>query len=212
MTTAASVACGIRPISGERNSIVSNRHQRRDDARDLRARAGRPVDRGLRRAAAARHRIRRTRRRRSRAPVANSSTLGRGDGSSLATNARPAAIVSVKLINAMPTAPGHSCSASARSGSVNDGRPARNRTDEFDAVALPREQSPRRRWRPPRRSAAPASAAGSARCAVSTTIVPMPTASVAIDRCDSPSPISPRCAGTFSSRSGCRGSSASGRR
>ena len=61
------------------------------------------------------------------APVASSSVLGRGAGSPGATNARPTAAVSVKLMSAMPSAAGQSSSASdftsARSGIVSDGSP-----------------------------------------------------------------------------------------
>lgn len=57
------------------------------------------------------------------APVAISSRLASITGSSRPAKARPAAIVSVKLISAMPSAPGRSCSTSARSGSVSEGRP-----------------------------------------------------------------------------------------
>ena len=44
------------------------------------------------------------------APVASSSVLGRGAGSPGATNARPTAAVSVKLMSAMPSAAGQSSS------------------------------------------------------------------------------------------------------
>src|SRR6516165_3759427 len=57
-------------------------------------------------------------------PVASNSRLGRGGGSWSATNARPAAIVSVKLISAIPSADGQRCSNSEKSGIVNDGKPS----------------------------------------------------------------------------------------
>ena len=57
------------------------------------------------------------------APVASSSRFARGSGSSLAWKARPTAIVSVKLISAMPHAPGHICRASDSSGRVRCGNP-----------------------------------------------------------------------------------------
>ena len=57
------------------------------------------------------------------APVATSSRFASIGVSSPRANARPAAIVSVKLISAMPSAPGASCAASARSGRVGFGRP-----------------------------------------------------------------------------------------
>ena len=41
-------------------------------------------------------------------PVAKSSALGRGAGSSVLANARPTAAVSVKLMSAMPSAAGQS--------------------------------------------------------------------------------------------------------
>ena len=56
-------------------------------------------------------------------PVASSSRFACGVGSPLSANARPAAIVSVKLISAMPRAAGQSCAISARFGSVSDGSP-----------------------------------------------------------------------------------------
>ena len=56
-------------------------------------------------------------------PVASSSRLARGVGSSPRAKARPAAIVSVKLISAMPSAPAQSPAASETSGSVTDGSP-----------------------------------------------------------------------------------------
>ena len=40
MTTAASVACGIRPMSGASNSIVAQRGAGGDERRQLRASAG----------------------------------------------------------------------------------------------------------------------------------------------------------------------------
>ena len=56
-------------------------------------------------------------------PSANSSRLGSGKGSSRSANARAAAIDSVKLISAMPTAGGHRAWTSARSGHVTEGSP-----------------------------------------------------------------------------------------
>jgi hypothetical protein len=57
------------------------------------------------------------------APVAISSRLASMGGSSGQAKALPAAIDSVKLISAMPSAPGTNCSISARSGIVSDGNP-----------------------------------------------------------------------------------------
>jgi hypothetical protein len=57
------------------------------------------------------------------APVASNSPLARSGGSSVRAKARPTAMVSVKLMSAMPSAPGHMAWASERSGKRNDGRP-----------------------------------------------------------------------------------------
>jgi len=54
------------------------------------------------------------------APTATSSRLASTGGSPGAANARPAAIVSVKLISAIPAAAGNSCKASDRSGNVTE--------------------------------------------------------------------------------------------
>ena len=56
-------------------------------------------------------------------PVAKSSRLARGAGSSLRAKARPAATVSVKLISAMPRAPAQRPPARETSGSTTDGKP-----------------------------------------------------------------------------------------
>ena len=56
-------------------------------------------------------------------PVASSSRFACGVGSSFRANARPAAMVSVKLIRAMPSAPGQSFPASERAGTVREGSP-----------------------------------------------------------------------------------------
>ena len=58
------------------------------------------------------------------APVASNSRFGPGRGSPRAANARPAAMVSVKLMSAMPSAPGHSGAPEERSGSMIAGNPA----------------------------------------------------------------------------------------
>ena len=55
------------------------------------------------------------------APVARSSRLALIGGSDGAAKARPAAIVSVKLIRAMPIAPGSSCTTRSGAGSVIEG-------------------------------------------------------------------------------------------
>ncbi len=57
------------------------------------------------------------------APTAISSRFGSTAGSSGRAKARAAAIDSVKLISAIPTAPGTRTCTSARSGSVSEGKP-----------------------------------------------------------------------------------------
>ena len=57
------------------------------------------------------------------APVATSSRLALIGGSDDVAKARPAAMVSVKLISAMPSAPGTRLAISPGSGSVTAGRP-----------------------------------------------------------------------------------------
>ena len=56
-------------------------------------------------------------------PVATSSRFGLISGSSLPTKARPAAMVSVKLISAIPAAPGSNCMTRVGSGIVRPGSP-----------------------------------------------------------------------------------------
>ena len=72
------------------------------------------------------------------APVARSSRSALMGGSAGAAKARPAAIVSVKLINAMPSAPGKSCWTRPRLGSVIDG----SDRGMNPTVATPRESRP----------------------------------------------------------------------
>lgn len=57
------------------------------------------------------------------APVATTSRLASMGASPRSWKARPAAMLSVKLISAMPSAPGSNCSISAGSGRVSDGKP-----------------------------------------------------------------------------------------
>lgn len=57
------------------------------------------------------------------APVATNSRFASIGGSPGRPKARPAAIVSLKLISAMPSAPGSNCSTRAMSGSVREGNP-----------------------------------------------------------------------------------------
>ena len=56
ITTAASAACGMSAMTGREQQQRRQRDRRRDERRDLGARARLAVDRGLRRAAAGRHR------------------------------------------------------------------------------------------------------------------------------------------------------------
>ena len=123
MTTAASVA--LRQQAQHRRQQQHRRHRgTRGHQRCLlrlsaRGRA-RPPSATCRRRPAWR---RTTRPPRLAAPVATSSRFASIGGSPGRAKARPAAIVSVKLISAMPSAPGTSCWTSARSGSVSDGNP-----------------------------------------------------------------------------------------
>ena len=99
-------------------------------------------DRSLRGAAAGRHR---TEQRAAEigGPGGDQFAVGIDRGVSGTANARPAAIVSVKLISAIPSAPGTNCSISARSGSVSDGKSLRNQADRRDSQRLQAEE-PRR--------------------------------------------------------------------
>ncbi len=67
-------------------------------------------------------------------PVASSSWLGRNGGSPLRANARAAAIVSVKLISVIPSAPGHSCASNRKIRERERGQAARNLADGLDSV------------------------------------------------------------------------------
>ena len=122
MTRPASTACGIPPRSGARRSIVSSVAPAvtsvascvRAPARRFTAVCDVPPPDGIapKRPPPALAR-----------PVARSSRFGRSGGSSDRAKARAAAIVSVKLMSAMPRAAGHSRATSGSSGSVTDGRP-----------------------------------------------------------------------------------------
>ena len=122
MTTAASVACGSRPSIGASSSMVataapavtSDAFCDRPPAERTTAVCDVPPPAGIAPNSAPP---------RLAAPVATSSRLALIGGSSGRAKARPAAIVSVKLISAIPSAPGTNCSISARSGSVSDGKP-----------------------------------------------------------------------------------------
>ena len=122
MTTAASVALGSKPRSGASSSMVaaaapavtSDAFCDRPPAARTTAVCEVPPPAGI---------APRSAPPRLAAPVAISSRLASIGGSPGPAKARPAAIVSVKLISAMPSAPGSNCSISARSGSVSDGKP-----------------------------------------------------------------------------------------
>ena len=73
------------------------------------------------------------------APSATSSPSASGWGSPLRRNARPIATVSMKLMSAIPTAPGQSSWASDGTGAVKGGNPA----GTFPTVATPRAARPR---------------------------------------------------------------------
>ena len=140
MTTAASVAWGIWPMRGASTSRVSRvaravmapARRERAPARRLTAVCEVPppavmVPKNAPKVLAS--------------PVASSSRFGRTGGSPLAVKALPAAIVSVKLIRAIPRAPGHRCSTRARSGRTRPGRPR----GRWPTAATPRSARPNRR-------------------------------------------------------------------
>ena len=122
MTTAASVAFGIRPSSGASSSMVASAAPAVTSeafcdcppAARTTAVCEVPPPAGIAPSSAPP---------RLAAPVAISSRLALIGGSAGRAKARPAAIVSVKLISAIPSAPGSSCSTSDRSGIVSAGRP-----------------------------------------------------------------------------------------
>ena len=180
ITTPASVACGIRPTTGARNSSVASATPAVTRAATcVRAPAFRftavcevPPPPGIA-----------PKRPPSRfaAPVATSSWFGSGRGSPGAANARPAAIVSVKLMSAIATAAGQSASSSDSSGRTNGGRPLGMCPTTADARRLQAEVVRRRdaRRRPPAaaRAAAGQGARGRSRPRASRS----PTASVGIE-------------------------------
>ena len=57
------------------------------------------------------------------APIASNSRFGAGRGSSPVANARAAAMLSVKLMSAIPHAAGHRIEASAIGGRTSEGSP-----------------------------------------------------------------------------------------
>ncbi len=122
MTIAASVACGSRPSSGASSHIVASAAAAvTSDARCERPPTERttavcevPPPAGIAPSNAPP---------RLAAPVATSSRLASTGGSCGSAKARAAAMLSVKLISAMPRAPGSSAWISAASGQVSAGRP-----------------------------------------------------------------------------------------
>ena len=122
MTTAARVACGIRPSNGASSSMVANAAPAvTSDAfcdcpptERTTAVCEVPPPAGIAPSSAPP---------RLAAPVAISSRFASIGGSPGRAKARPAAIVSVKLISAIPSAPGANCWISERSGNVSAGKP-----------------------------------------------------------------------------------------
>ncbi len=155
MTTAASAACGISATTGARKSSVASTAAAVDQPGDLRARSGGAVDRGLRRPAAD-GMLWKALPTTLASPMATSSRFGVGNGSPARTNARPAAIVSTKLISAMPTAAGQSVAArrTSRQGERRESRldPA----DESRRRAARERRTPLPRSPPPPPPGAPA--------------------------------------------------------
>ena len=119
------------------------RRRRGDERRLLRPAARGAHDRGLRCAAAGRHRAEEARRRDWPRRWRRARGSRRSEDPPGLAKARPAAIVSVKLISAIPSAPGRSCSISAGSGSVSDGKALRNQSDRRHPERLQAEE-PRR--------------------------------------------------------------------
>ena len=142
MTTAASVAFGIRPSIGASSSMVasaapavtSDAFCDRPPAARTTAVCDVPPPAGIAPNSAPP---------RLAAPVATSSRFALIGGSSGRAKARPAAIVSVKLISAIPSAPGTSCSISARIRQRERREALRNQADRRDAQRLQAEE-PRR--------------------------------------------------------------------
>ncbi|MDT4854920.1 hypothetical protein FQZ97_892480 [compost metagenome] len=143
ITTAARVASGIRPMKGASNRIVPSASAAvTSPASCVRAPASRftavcvvPPPAGMAPSKAPPMLAN---------PVATSSRLGCGVGSSLWAKARPAAIVSVKLISAMPMAAGQSWTSSCQSGSVTAGSPV----GTTPTVATPKRSRPNRLMAP----------------------------------------------------------------
>ena len=141
-TMAASVACGSKLMSGDRNSRVATTNATvtnadtwvRAPAREFTAvwEAPPPAGKLWKKLPA-----------RLAAPNAINSRFGTGSGSSCLAKARPTAIDSVKDISAIPSAPGHRIFRSARSGSTRTGNPGRNRTGQRDTSLLSAPEIPR---------------------------------------------------------------------
>ena len=140
MTTAASVAFGSRPSTGASSSMVASAAPAvtseagcdRPPAARTTAVCEVPPPAGMAPNSAPP---------RLAAPVATSSRLALIGGSTGCAKARPAAIVSVKLISAMPSAPGSSCSTSAgRAASATAGPAGSGRRCETPCACRPRSQ------------------------------------------------------------------------
>jgi len=122
-------------------------------------------------------------------PVANNSRFAFVAGSSARAKARPAAIVSVKLINAIATAPSQSCLTREVSGKVKEGRPrGMCPTSSTPRVCSPRKADPAI----PTATATSGAGAWGKKRSIPTRIAIMtsPTARVGSDVLDSPSKIS----------------------
>src|SRR6185436_17625615 len=122
MTTPASAALGINAITGDRNSAASTATSALV-MQDNCVRAPVPRFVAVCEAPPPDGNAPRNPPTTLPAPVANNSTLGLSGGSSERANARLTAIVSVKLMSAIPSAPGHMASAIDRSGRRKDGNP-----------------------------------------------------------------------------------------
>ena len=114
------------------------------------------------------------------APVASNSRFALTGGSSARAKARPAAIDSVKLIKAIPSAPGSSRATSAGSGRVSDGKPCGIRpTIETPIFSSPRNHAAAM---PPATATSGAGECGHSRSiAISTAKVARATASVIVE-------------------------------
>ena len=176
MTTAASVACGSKPRSGASSSMVaaavlavtSDAFCDRPPAARTTAVCEVPPPAGIAPNSAPP---------RLAAPVARSSRFARIGGSPGPAKARPAAIDSVKLMSAMPSAPGSSASIEREVRQGERREPLRNQADRRDTRRVQAEE-------PRRGDAAADGDQGAGECGhrrsmpISTSRVATPTASV----------------------------------